>query len=121
MLAAIEALEKLDAAEEQNEEARAEAVEFLREGIERGRATYIKPPRDPALDHAIDLLRRADLASSLRHSQLSVAQSMNALRGEPSTSNRAPSAQGSSIGQLFNRGGATKRNDDSGPATDDAG
>lgn len=56
----IERLEQLDAEEQANEEARAEAVEHLREGIEKGRATYSRPPRNPALDHALWLLFKAN-------------------------------------------------------------
>lgn len=58
-LAMIDRLEQLDGAEQENDEARAESVEHLREGIEKGRETYSKPPRNPALDHALHLLLRA--------------------------------------------------------------
>lgn len=108
----IDELEQLDEAERENEEARAKAVEYLREDIEKGRATYMRPPRNPALDHALHLLMRA----TFPFGGLGKPNALFGLVAAPVLQPRKPRTDGAGVGLGF---GAVKRDDDSGSGGND--
>lgn len=116
--AMIDRLEQLDAEEYANEEARAEAVEHLREGIEKGRATYPRPPRNPALDHALNLLWKAEFRPGALLPPLDALAAMSRSSGAPLLQPRKPVASTMISRGLDSFGWTAKRDDDS-PGTGD--
>lgn len=122
---AVARIDDLEAVDESDRQARAKIdaiIEPFRQAIEDGRQLYAKPQKGVALAVTLGRLDRKP-HSHFPMSPINVDKIMEALSGRPkwpATLGGKYADQWATIGQLFNSGGATKRNDDNSPATDDA-
>lgn len=124
---AVVKIDELEAVDESDRQARAmidAIIEPFRQAIEDGRRLYTKPQKGETLAATLgrlDMERRHFPMAPL----LNADKIMEALSGRPKWPATLgglfsqPSGQRTTIGQLFNGGGKTKRNDDGGPTTDD--